>query len=91
MKVVLQGIQTIEEQGMATDNHFYVGGAKGSLKRIAKSFEEKKKKAQSELVAEQSQTAKLDLQEKISDYDLIASNANDAIQRLTKKNELKKN
>ncbi len=90
-KVVLQGIQTIEEQGMATDNHFYVGGAKGSLKRIAKSFEEKKKKAQSELVAEQSQTAKLDLQEKISDYDLIASNANDAIQRLTKKNELKKN
>ncbi len=89
--VVLSGIQTIEEQGMATDNHFYVGGSKGSLKRIAKSFEEKKKKAQNELAGEQSQTAKLDLQEKITDYDLIVSNANNAIQRLTKKSESKKN
>ena len=89
--VVLNGIQTIEEQGMATDNHFFVGGAKGSLERIAKWFEDKKKKAQTEIAGEKVQTAKLELQEKINDYDLIVKNANDAVQRIIKKNELKKN
>ncbi len=89
--VVLHGIQTIEEEGMASDNHFFVGGAKGSLKRIAKSFEEKRKKAQSEIDAQQKQDDKQELQGKITDYSLIVSNANDAVQRLNKKSELKKN
>jgi len=88
--VVLHGIQTIEEEGMVSDNHFFVGGAKGSLKRIAKSFEEKRKKAQSEVDAQPKQDDKSELQEKVNDYSLIVSNANDAVQRLNKKNELKK-
>ena len=87
---VLAGIKTIEEQAMITESHFLVAGAKGSLKRIAKSFDEKKKKAQSELSTEQRMTGKIELQEKVSDDDLISSEANDAVQRITKKNELKK-
>ncbi len=88
--VVLNGIKTIEEQAMATDNHFLIGGAKGSLKRIAKWYEDKKKKTQSEINAEQGQTARVELQQKLSDYDLIVSEANDAVQRVTKKGEAKK-
>ncbi|HLP21839.1 MAG TPA: M1 family metallopeptidase, partial [Chitinophagales bacterium] len=88
--VVLKGIQTIEEQAMASDNHFVVSGAKGSLKRIVKSFDDKKKRAQSQMASEQSTSAKMELAEKVSDYDLIISNANDAVLRVTKKNELKK-
>ncbi|MDB5283107.1 MAG: Peptidase rane alanine aminopeptidase [Bacteroidota bacterium] len=84
--MVLNGIKTLEEQSN-TDNHFIIGAAKGALKRITKSFEEKKKKAQSDLLNEPSQTAKLDLQEKVTDYDLIVGEANDAIQRINKKGE----
>jgi aminopeptidase N len=87
---VLRGIQTIEEQAMISDSHFLIGGAKGSLKRIAKSFEDKKKRATSDIAGEQSTSAKMELQEKISDYDLLTSAANDAVQRIAKKNEVKK-
>ena len=88
--VVLNGIKTIEQEGMATDNHFYVDGAKGSLKRIVKSIEEKKRKNQNELSAEKTELKKVELQAKASDFDLIIKNTNEAIERLNKKSELKK-
>jgi hypothetical protein len=83
--IVLQGIKTIEEQGMATDNHFLVGAAKGSLKRIAKIFGDKKKSLQSQPA--DSAGSKADIQEKTSNYDLLISTANDAADRLGKKNK----
>lgn len=88
--VVLNGIKTIEEQAMVTDNHFLMGGAKGALKRIAKWYDDKKKRTQNEITAEQGQTARVELQQKLSDYDLIVSSANDAVVRVTKKSEGKK-
>lgn len=86
--VVLQGITTIEEVAMTTDNHFLIGGAKGSLKRIAKWFDDKKKKTQGQLGSDSA--AKVELQEKTSEYDLIISSANDAIARINKRGEVKK-
>jgi len=85
--IVLSGIKAIEEQAMATDNHFLIAGAKGSLKRISKSFEDKKKKAQNEIASEQNQTVKIELQEKVSNYESITNEANDAVQRIGKKSE----
>ena len=82
--IVLPGIKVIEEEAMATDEHFLTGAAKGSLKRIAKSFEEKKKKAQGN-------TEKSELQETIADYDSIITSVTDALGRINKKNALKKN
>jgi aminopeptidase N len=76
--VVLPGIKVIEEEGMASDQHFLTGAAKGSLKRIAKSFEDKKKKAGAG-------------EQDVKDYDLIVANANAALDRLSKKNAVKKN
>ena len=89
--IVLNGMNTIEEQAMATDNHFLVGAAKGSLKRIAKSFEEKKKKVETDLGNEKDAAAKTELQLKMSNYNLIVSQANDAIARVGKKSGVKKN
>ncbi len=89
-KAVLTGIATIEEQAMATDNHFLIGGAKGSLKRIIKWFEDKKKRVKTESAAESGKTAKADLDEQLSDYDLIISSATDAIARINKRGEVKK-
>jgi aminopeptidase N len=89
--LVLTGIKTIEAEGTNTESHFLSGAAKGALKRIVKSFEDKKKKAESDITTEQSQTAKLELQEKVGEYDLIVSEANDAVNRLNKKSESKKN
>lgn len=83
--VVLTGIKVIEEEAVATDEHFLTGAAKGSLKRIAKSFEEKKKEAQSNK-AEKSESL-----ETVAEYDLIISNINDALERINKKNTAKKN
>jgi len=88
---VLIGVKTIEEEAMATDSKFVLGGAKGSLKRIVKSFEDKRKKAQAELSSEQSQTAKIGLQESISNYDLIINDTNDALDRVNKKEDSNKN
>jgi len=83
--IVLSGIKTIENEGIKAEGQFVTSAAKGALKRLAKSFEDKKKKTQSEIGAEQGQTAKLALQEKINDFDLLISAANDAIARLPKK------
>lgn len=83
--VVLKGIKSFEENGMNTDSHFLLGAAKGSLKRIVKSFEEKKKKAQTDCATEQSSSAKTELLVNISNYDLITKEANDAVSRLDKK------
>lgn len=85
-----RGIKTIENEGLATDSHWYIGAAKGSLKRISKSFEEKKKNAQEELSREEGQTAKLELQEKIGNYDYIIAAAKDALERVNQKTAEKK-
>jgi len=86
--VVLKGIQTIEEQGMATESHFLTNAAKGSLKRIAKLFDDKKKRTQSQ--SADGGSAKAEQQEKISQYDMIVSAANDAVERLGKKSKAPK-
>lgn len=86
--IVLKGIQTIEEQGMATESHFLTSAAKGSLKRIAKLFEDKKKRTQSQ--SAEGGSAKAEQQQKVSEYDLIVSAANDAVARLGKKHDAAK-
>ena len=73
--IVLDGIKTIEEEAMATDQHFLTAAAKGSLKRIAKSFEDKKKKNQAEATE--------------TDYDTIITSVNESVERINKKNVLK--
>lgn len=82
---VLTGIKTIEEQGMKTDSHYLSSAAKGSLKRLIKSYEDKKKKAQGDAASEQSTTVKAQLLEDASNYDLIISEATDALARLGNK------
>jgi hypothetical protein len=89
-EVVLAGIKIIEEEAMITDQHFLTGAAKGSLKRIAKSFEEKKKRTESEL-SSASNASKTQLQEEIKDYETIVTSVNESLERIGKKNSLKKN
>ena len=83
--IVLKGIKNIEAEAVGADNHFFAGAAKGSLKRISKSFEDKKKVAQIQLSTEQDKTAKIGLQEQINNAEAIINDANDAIARLNKK------
>jgi len=81
--VATGGINFIENEGEAVaGQHFQLGAAKGALKRISKIFDEKKKKAKSERGKEDGQTAKLELEEKVSNYDFIISTANDALNKL---------
>jgi aminopeptidase N len=89
--VVISGISIIEQNGMNSDNHFITGAAKGSLKRISKDFEDKKKAAKTEMATEQGKAEKISLQEKLNDYDLIIDSAEDALNRLSKKGEAGKN
>lgn len=81
--VAVSGANFIEAEGEAVNGqHFLLGAAKGSLKRISKIFEEKKKTAKTDMVKEDGQTAKLELEEKVSNYDFIISAANDALEKL---------
>ncbi|MES2621404.1 MAG: M1 family metallopeptidase [Bacteroidota bacterium] len=85
-EIVLSGIKIIEEEAMLEkDQHFMIAAAKGSLKRIAKSFEDKKKKAQSSMNSKMDSSAKPELQEHISDYETIVKSANDALERIGRK------
>ena len=88
--VVLAGIKTLEREATNNEGHFIAGAAKGSLKRISKSFEDKKKTTQADIAKEESKTAQLELQERISNYDLFISEANDALGRVSAKSDLKK-
>ena len=85
--IALNGIETIEKLGMNDENHFMIGAAKGALKRISKSFDEKKHKTQIDMSGEPDKAAKAGLQEKIGDYDTIISASDDAYTRLNKKGE----
>jgi len=89
--IVLSGIKSLEQQGMNGDNRHITGAAKGSLKRISKWFDDQKKTLKKELAEEQDKTAKISLQEKLNDYDLIIGEADDALNRLNAKSEGKKN
>lgn len=84
--VALTGIEDIANEAQSDDSHFILGAGKGSLKRIAKNFEAKKNKAESDLAKEKESSAKLDLQETISNYDAIVAAANSALERLNKSN-----
>jgi aminopeptidase N len=84
--MVLNGIKTIEQEGATSNSHFLLGGAKGALKRISVSFDDKKRKAQSDMAAESGKTGKLELQEQIAAYDDIISSAKDALNVLGKSN-----
>lgn len=84
--VVLSGIKNIEEEALSVkDQHFLLAAAKGSIKRIAKSFEDKKKKAQSSITNKTDAATKLDLQNRISDYEAVLSSTNEALENLNKK------
>lgn len=84
--IVLSGIETIEKVGMdTTQSHFMVGAAKGALKRIAKSFQDKKQKAERDMAGEADKAAKVALQEEINNDDLVVSASDDAYGRLNKK------
>lgn len=85
--VVLSGMKTIEDLGASSDSHFITGAAKGALRRIVKSFDQKKEKTVNEIANETSQTAKLELTERLNNCDLIMSTGNDALARLNKKPE----
>ena len=84
-KTVLSGIAEIEPYAMDTSSHFTSGAAKGALKRIQKSFEEKRKAAQSDLANAQGQTEKIEIQERISQYDEIVGTVSDVLEKLKKK------
>lgn len=84
---VLTGIKTIEELGAAATNHFLTASAKGSLKRIAKIFDDKKQKADAEIDAAKNTDTKTTLQHQAESYSTISSEANQAVQRLNKKNK----
>ncbi len=82
---VMNGIKSLEENGMNTDSHWLLGAAKGSLKRIVKSVEDKRKNVQTDLAKEKDDKAKEELQQTITGYDLITKEANEAVSRLEKK------
>jgi aminopeptidase N len=83
--MVLSGISDLAAEAQLGDSHFMLGAGKGSLKRIAKIFEDKKKSLQSDLSKAEGKAEKLELQEKIDGYDAIISAANDALAGLSKK------
>ena len=85
------GINSIEVQGMITDNHFLVGAAKGSLKRLSTSFETKKKKLQSDLEKETDALKKEEQQNKLSDCEIILTAIASSAEKISKKAELMKN
>ncbi len=87
--IVLSGINSIEQVGLNADNHYISRAAKGSLQRISDSFEDKKKVAKKELGTEESKTARISLQEKLNDYDLIIDGVQDALNKLSKKSASK--
>jgi aminopeptidase N len=83
--MVLTGIKTIEQEGVAADSHFLTGAAKGALSRISKTFEDKKRKAQSDMAGEPAKAGKLALQEEIDGYGQIVNEAKSALDMLDKK------
>lgn len=84
--MVLAGIKDLKDAAEAADEtHFMLGAGKGSIKRISKLFEDKKKEAQGDLSKAEGQTAKLELQEKIRDYEEIVATAEDALKALEAK------
>ena len=87
---VLQGLAFIEAQGTNTDNHFILGAAKGSVKRISKWFEDKKKRTTDALNAEKEEARKQTLQTEISSYQQIIAEAAEATKRLAEKTAKKK-
>ena len=89
--IVTSGISTIEQQGLNADNHYISRAAKGSLKRIEDHFEQEKQDTKKELAGEQDKAAKITLQQRLNDYDLIIDNAEDAQNRLNKKVNSAKN
>ena len=89
--VVLSGVSTIERLGQNADSHYITRAAKGSLQRISDSFEDKKKDAKKDLAGEEGKTAKIELQEKLNDYDRIIDGVDDALEQLNKKSGAKKN
>ncbi len=89
-ELVLKGLSFIEAQGMVSDNHFIQGAAKGSVKRILKWFDDKKKRTTETLGSEKDPTRKQELQTQVSSYEKIVTEATEAGKRLTEKSVKKK-
>ncbi len=84
--LAIKGIDILKNQALSTETKLLASAGKGSIKRLVKSFEEKKKEAQ-KIIDDEKQKDKGDAATLISDYDLIITNANDAISTITKKYE----
>jgi hypothetical protein len=83
--MALTGIKTIEQEGIASNSHFLTGAAKGALSRISKTFEDKKRKAQSDMAGESGKEARLASQGEIDGYGQIVNEAKGALDILDKK------
>jgi hypothetical protein len=84
--LVFKGTEILKNQALSTETKLLASAGKGSIKRIVKSFEEKKKEVQ-KIIDDEKQKDKGDAYTLIAEYDLIISNANDAISAITKKYE----
>ncbi|HWB64737.1 MAG TPA: M1 family aminopeptidase, partial [Chitinophagales bacterium] len=84
---VLKGIKSIEAVGDSSEGHFLPRAAKDAIMRIKDAYEKKKDEAQKSLANAQDKGEKIDLQEKISQYDAIISDAQEAAKRMNKKLE----
>jgi aminopeptidase N len=84
--LVIKGTDILKNQALSTETKLLASAGKGSIKRIVKSFEEKKKEVQ-KIIDDAKQKDKGDAYTLIADYDLIISNANDAVAAITKKYE----
>lgn len=84
--LIIKGIELLKNQTLSTETKLLVSAGKSSLKRIVKSFEEKKK-ANQKIIDDPNQSNKENFAAMNSDYDTIISNANDAIAAISKKHE----
>lgn len=83
--MVLAGINDMLEIASKNDEQYINSAVRGALKRLIRSFEEKKNAAEEELAKSKEKTAKLQWEEGIADYDEIITLANNAIALLSKK------
>ncbi len=85
-EMVAQGIEILKTQALSTETKLIASAGKNSIKRIVKSFEEKKKESQKVMddnkISDKGNNAAL-----IADYDTIINSANDAIAAINKKYE----
>ncbi len=84
--LALKGIDILKRQALSTETKLLASAGKGSIKRIVKSFEEKRKEKQ-KLLDDEKQKDKGDAKVLIADYDAIILSANEALAAINQKYE----